>query len=207
MRASVPIICDLLTETHDGNVDVEIRYPLSFGHLAVPSVFQLTFYDPLISSCAEDGFISLEPRILKLRVAVLENVSSQPIRIGNFLVRKFTDETLRSREEEETSLKALNAEQHSLFPLETLGPRERLVLPLDMPMVYPKDNYEPSPNSNTLSTLRRKLASGAVVTVPAGESGEIFALESGRLLELLNKPQRNQMREKELRRNMSSNPP
>ncbi|MFZ0063677.1 MAG: hypothetical protein WAL47_16715, partial [Pyrinomonadaceae bacterium] len=148
-------------------------------------------------SCAESGSVDLVPRMLKLRVAVLENTSLEPIRIGQFLAHEFKDETLRPREGEEGVLKALQAEQQSLFPLETLGPHEGVVIPLDMPMAYPDNDETSAPSSNTLNGIRRKLAANAVITIPAGESSEGFDLDSGRILALLNKPPQSQMREKE----------
>ena len=146
-------------------------------------------------SCAESGTVGIEPRILKLRVAVVENVSPEPIRIGQFLAHEFKEESLRPRDEEEGLLKALTAEQQSLFPLETLAPSERLVIPLDMPLVYQSDEAEPA-SSEVVNGVRRKLAANPVVTIPA-EAGEGLDLETARLLALMNKPPQKQMREKD----------
>ena len=152
---------------------------------------------------AKSTELQLVPRMLKLRVAVLENILSEPIRMGKFLVRETKVETLRSREEEDSTLKSLNPEEQSLFPPETLGPGEKLLVPLEMVMTYDKDNnisvqaFTNPPSNDERAKVTSKLATLATVPIPFGEEGQTFDIKTDLLLAMLKKPKQSPMLDKE----------
>lgn len=100
-------------------------------------------------SCGDGSMGSnLDPRLLKLRVAVLENSTPNAIRIGNFTVKKNHGTELRTREEEQRALSHAPAESELLFPQEMLLPRETLLIPVEMVMGWgeqPKLQYDTAP--------------------------------------------------------------
>lgn len=172
--------------------------------LSMPADFCLVTLQ--VGGCGEgykETELRLVPRMLKLRVAVLENILSEPIRIGKFLVRETKVETLRAREEQDATLKSLNPEEQLLFPPETLGPGEKLLVPLEMVMTYDKENNSsvqafanPSSN-NERAKVTSKLATLAAVPIPLGEEGQTFDMKTDLLLAMLKKPKQSPMLDKE----------
>jgi hypothetical protein len=169
---------------------------------AMPTDFCLVAM--VIGGCGEGNevLLKLVPRKLKLRVAVLENVTSEPIQIGKFTIREFKEESLRSREEGDAALKALNPEPQDLFPPKILAPNEKLVIPLEMPMAYDKEtNFEVEslstpPDGNTRRKVTSKLSATEKFTVTFGLS-QTFDWETSRLLQVLNRPGENPLLDKE----------
>lgn len=95
--------------------------------------------------CGEDELSTeayLIPRRLRLRVAVVENISPQSIHFGKFTVRENVQESLRARREDESLINAKAPEQQGWFPQEVLKPQERLLIPIEMPMAYDEENNE-----------------------------------------------------------------
>lgn len=160
----------------------------------------------VLGGCGEEGesivpvSLKLELRALKLRVAVLENVTSESIQIGKFAVREFKEESLRTREDGDAALKTLNPEPQELFPPKLLAPNEKLVIPLDMPMVYDEQGNVESLSTPADENMRRKVTSTLSATdkfTVKLRYDQTFDWETSRLLQLLNRPGQNQLVDKE----------
>ena len=184
------------------NVSVDFYKYISRN--AMPSDFCLV--SMVMGGCGDGDIVSvslkLVPRKLKLRVAVLENVTSEPIQIGKFVLREIKEETLRSREEGDAALKALNPEPQELFPPKVLAPNEKLVIPLEMPMAYDQEaNFDAvtlatPPDGNMRRQVTSKLSATDKFTVTFG-LGQTFDWETSRLLQLLNRPGQDPLLNKE----------
>ncbi len=162
------------------------------------------FLRVMVGSCGGDAetVLDLVPRTLKLRVAVVENISPETIRIGKFLVRETKVETLRSREEEDSALKSLSPEEQVLFNQGLLKPGEKLLIALEMQMVYDKDNSEVQtfsnpPSKNERNNLINRLAAMEAIALPFGGAGKTVEIKRDLLLTLLKKPKPSPMLDKE----------
>ena len=162
------------------------------------------FLRVMVGSCGGDAetVLDLVPRTLKLRVAVVENISPETIRIGKFLVRETKVETLRSREEEDSALKSLTPEEQVLFNQGLLKPGEKLLIALEMQMVYDKDNSEVQafsnpPSKNERNNLINRLAAMEAIALPFGGEGKTVEIKRDLLLTLLKKPKPSPMLDKE----------
>jgi hypothetical protein len=82
--------------------------------------------------CIPATRVSLESRSLKLRIAVLENTSEKPIRIGKFSIKQNNLNRLRSRDENESMLSAHEFEQKGYFTPDVLKPNEKFVIPIEL---------------------------------------------------------------------------
>ncbi|WP_417913708.1 hypothetical protein [Candidatus Electronema sp. JM] len=86
--------------------------------------------------------INLINRIPVLKVAVIENISKSQIEIGNFFLRKNSNEQLRTREEDFAVIEKMNIKKEYLFPLRMLASGEKILIPLDIYFKYNKWNKE-----------------------------------------------------------------
>ncbi|MEK6334028.1 MAG: hypothetical protein AABM67_03705 [Acidobacteriota bacterium] len=82
----------------------------------------------------------------QLRVALIENISDRPIRIGSFLFRGSDPKRLRTREDDQSSLKSGPAKPENMFPLQYLKPREKLLIPLELFLNYRDETFPPFAN-------------------------------------------------------------
>lgn len=106
-----------------------------------PSDFCLLIYkyDSREGICGYEEDVFLFPRRLQLQVATIENISRQPIKIGNFFTRENSSERLRTRDQDQTQLDSGVTNQQTFFPQEMLQPHEKLLLPLKMSFAYRND--------------------------------------------------------------------
>lgn len=75
-------------------------------------------------------------RTPKLRVAVVENITDAPIKLGKFTLKHNPNTQLRSREEDAAVLARQTPEEISLFAAEILKPGERIVIPIELLMGF-----------------------------------------------------------------------
>lgn len=80
--------------------------------------------------------IKLLPRIAKLQVAAIENVSNEPIKIGSFHVKQTDTNDLRSKDAEDDQLKKIKIEPKTFFSRGILKPNEFIVLPTHLYFTY-----------------------------------------------------------------------
>jgi hypothetical protein len=71
-------------------------------------------------------------RDLSLRVAVIENITNQPIQIGDFILRENSAGRLRSREDDKNFLNNQEPQRQALFPPQSLKPGEKILIPAEM---------------------------------------------------------------------------
>jgi hypothetical protein len=151
----------------------------------------------------ESAFIKLVPRKLKLRVAVLENVTTEPIQIGKFSIREFKEETLRTRAEGDAALSALSPESQELFPPKILAPNEKLVIPLEMPMAYDDEgnvevqSFSIPAEANKRRQILSKLSATEKLTINFGEFNQTLDWETSPIIQMLNRPGENPHVDKE----------
>ena len=112
--------------------------------------------------------VRLEGRTLKLRIAVLENTSGKPIRLGKFSIKQNNLNRLRSREENESMLSASAFEQKSYFTPEVLKPNEKFVIPIELLLASgtDKDLDEPKYTGATPSKVVNALSKVNSVNLP-----------------------------------------
>src|SRR5437868_1205622 len=94
------------------------------------------------SYCGDRVVASLDSRVLQLRVALIENTSSHPIRIGRFLTRENPTDRLRAREADQRALGARPPEEQDLFPPGILNPGEKVLIPTEMSFVFEKGDID-----------------------------------------------------------------
>jgi hypothetical protein len=80
----------------------------------------------------------IEGRSLKLRVAVIENVSKDPISLDSFNLNVNSEEKLRTLSDNKAKLDSVPIEKQDLFPKKLLSPGEKIVIPLEMVLGYDK---------------------------------------------------------------------
>lgn len=167
-----------------------------------PDFYLLTLKTVSEGGCGDDSAtemteLFLTPRVLKFRVAVLENTSSTSIQLGKFSFKENASEKLRSGDEDQSNLKAADSTKQKLFPLEALNPHEKLLIPLDMPLAYEDLQGLDNPASaNDRGKTATELAKLGVIKFPYGETGETYSVTTSELLSVLNRPTSNPLLDK-----------
>jgi len=82
---------------------------------------------------------------LALWAAVFENTSDKPIMVGNFAVRENVSNKLRTLEEDKNILNAQAVRMDSLYRTGMLKPNEKIIVPLQLVLKYPKGIKELDP--------------------------------------------------------------
>jgi len=112
--------------------------PENFGYL------ELYIADADAEACG-DSPVSVQAqfvgRTVKLRVAVVENITNQPIRIGKFAFRENAASTIYTVAENGARLRKYELQREVLFPLEILKPGEKIAIPIEMQLDF--DAEEP----------------------------------------------------------------
>lgn len=80
-------------------------------------------------------------RMLALRVAVIENITNAPIKFGRFTIRENNMERPRTRSDNKDLLNEQQPKDEVLFPMEYLRPGEKIVIPIEMPLIFEKDGF------------------------------------------------------------------
>jgi hypothetical protein len=78
-------------------------------------------------------------RTVHLRIAVIENLSSKAIRLGDFGVRENLSNLLRSREDDQAQLGHSELQSYRWFSPEDLRPSETIAVPLEITFKYDED--------------------------------------------------------------------
>jgi hypothetical protein len=134
--------------------------------------------------------LTLTARVLKFRVAVLENTSSKSIQLGKFSFKENASERLRSGDEDQSALKAAESTKQELFPLQVLNPREKLLIPLEMFLVYEDLQVLGKPaSSNERNRTARELTKLGEIRFLYGETGGSYLdVPASELISVLNRP-------------------
>jgi len=80
--------------------------------------------------------------LLRLQVAIIENVSNEPITVGRFILRENQSDRLQNPQEVGTALASKMPEKQSLFGPGTLKPGESLVVPIELSLKMEKRDLE-----------------------------------------------------------------
>jgi hypothetical protein len=113
-----------------------------------------------------------------LRIAVLENTSEKPIRIGKFSIKQNNSNRLRSHDENESMLSAREFEQKGYFTPEVLKPNEKFVIPVELLLANGRDEDRNEPRytratpAKVLNTLSKVESVNLPVITTDGEDWE-----------------------------------
>ncbi|MEK6282748.1 MAG: carboxypeptidase-like regulatory domain-containing protein [Acidobacteriota bacterium] len=115
--------------------------PPDFGYVDI-------YFEVPVEGCGDDETSPIKyvmtkvvGRSMGLRIAVLENISKEPIGLGNFALKGNKQEGLRTRDQDKATLESQPAEQQALFPQRLLNPGEKIVIPLELPLSYEKGQF------------------------------------------------------------------
>jgi hypothetical protein len=133
------------------------------------------------------------PREVELLVAVVENISNQPIQIGGARVRNQSSvQRLRDETTESGLLQTEPEKEASLFPPEVLAPGEKLLIPLQLRSVYHESDLPAFRRSRQRprGDVEADLLGIDAVYLPAySASGpELFAIDHSTFLAYVDKP-------------------
>jgi len=134
------------------------------------------------------------PREVELLVAVFENISSQPIRVGSARVRHQSSvQRLRDETTENGILQTAPVEEASLFPPEVLAPGEKLLVPLQFHSVYHENELWEFGNSRRRhrEDVEADLTGIDAVYLPSySDRGppELFSIDRSTFLAFVDKP-------------------
>ncbi len=78
-------------------------------------------------------------RKLSLRIAVIENVTNEPIKLGPFAIRENATEKIYSQDENSSLLEKNELKRETWFPMELLKPGEKIIIPIEMQLGIDKD--------------------------------------------------------------------
>jgi len=145
-------------------------------------------------ACAGWG-LNLSMRSLRVRVAVIENISSGPILFENFAVKESSTESLRDRETENSAQAVQASINKNLYAIEMV-PGERIEIPVELSLAYGvsgEESKQPSPE------LRNKAAEQLSQTAEFRfeSGGEPIKLNATEIVAMLNRPSVNQQLAKE----------
>lgn len=107
--------------------------------------------------------------LLRLNVAIIENVSSEPVSVGRFILTESRSERLRARNEVKSSLASQTPDKKDLFPPGILKPGESLVIPIELslkaegvPVLEPTEVSRPVPPQKYTEALDRLRVEGGL---------------------------------------------
>ncbi|MBV9157239.1 MAG: hypothetical protein JO097_13330 [Acidobacteriaceae bacterium] len=86
--------------------------------------------------CADAAAFELTQRYPLMKVAVLENLSNAPLRIGKSSWRQVQLGKLRSEDEDAEMINSVPIDEHNIFPAQLLAPHEKIAIPMRMVMAY-----------------------------------------------------------------------
>jgi hypothetical protein len=136
---------------------------------------------------------------LAMWIAVFENTGDKPLNVGNFTLRENPSDRLRTPEDDAKAINNTPAKQVALYPLGLLKPTEKIIVPLQLVVMYPDElNLARSWGESSQSEgLDRFAVTSTQITTAAEEkllrSVSQIALPSGRiktetLVEILKRP-------------------
>ena len=147
-------------------------FPPDFG---IVSVYYL--------GCAQAGVLMLAERDPMIRVAVLENLSDGPLRIGTAEWKEVRLRRLRSEDEDAKMMDSAAASQHNIFPAQLLAAHEKIVIPLRLIMAY--ENSKADQARHTPDKIPDELELPVQVQ---GEGNKTLKISGDTLTAYLNKP-------------------
>ncbi|HEY0080075.1 MAG TPA: carboxypeptidase-like regulatory domain-containing protein [Pyrinomonadaceae bacterium] len=129
-------------------------------------------------------------RYLSLRVAVVENVTNEPIKLTKFTIKENKSDQLRSREDDKASLDKEVSERQDLFPPEMLKPGEKIVIPVEM--VLRQDNDMQTEFQVSIPKDRRnfirELEKAGDIDFPIDEKASGIVINAKMIENILNRP-------------------
>jgi len=139
-------------------------FPADFGML------QLNFNE---DGCPVDLFwlSELLGPLLRLNLAIIENVSSEPVSVGRFIIKENRSDRLYSRQEVNTAFESQAAEKQYLFSPGILKPGESLVIPVELSLKVAEETgladlgdegLQVIPPANYAGVLKRIRAKGGI---------------------------------------------
>lgn len=186
--------------TYAGRSDLELleesRYKQFHLHLATermpPDFGYVDLYTDDTGTCGGDDdsevftVIQFVGRTPKLRVAVLENITDQPIKLGKFTFKETQLNYLRSREEDQALLGNQSSQDRSLFAPEILKPGERIVIPIELLMGFRDtedlgEAYATAVDLKEDSSLLNQYKGSGPVYFPGATKGARFSIDSATL--------------------------
>jgi hypothetical protein len=122
--------------------------------------------------CGGGMFTGLETRAMRLRVAVLENITAHPISVGAFRVKEALTDRLRSREENVRTRDRGTYERKLWFPQQSLRPGEKIVIPIEMSLAFEKEKnwllYNLEADAALRNAKAKEVADATVLRFPMG---------------------------------------
>jgi hypothetical protein len=73
---------------------------------------------------------------LEVLVAVIENISKEPVSLENFIVKENDSNRLRPRDDDQVLLEKQPSRRQALFPRKTLEPGEKIAVPMKLTVGY-----------------------------------------------------------------------
>jgi hypothetical protein len=166
--------------------------PPDFGYV------DIYFFED-VDGCGSDGSgisyvgTHLVGRSLGLRIAVLENITKEPINLGNFAIRTNRQQKLRTREDDKMLLNSQPTEEQALFPQRVLTPGEKIVIPLELPLSFKKNRFSPfSDEAPVTQTIRGSITSELKkldeIKFPVYGRNSTFVVSARTVEEILKRP-------------------
>lgn len=151
---------------------------------------------------ADRPTLILYSRTAGLRIALIENITSTPIRIGKFFIKKNNVKRLRSHKQNQLMLKEEIPKSEILFPPEILSPREKLLIPLEIYFKYEdeiidymKNWHNSKPIPEELSKMRNIKSINVIKDIK--DEKEQYKIPYSTLLNFLSKAKQNPEIDKE----------
>ena len=107
--------------------------PPDFGYLQI-RLFGICGNDPPWHASAR--YVG---RVIRLRIAIVENITDTPIKLGKFGIREDNTEKIHTRDEAKSQLDNSELRQELLFPMEMLKPGEKIAIPIEMQLAGNKE--------------------------------------------------------------------
>lgn len=111
----------------------------------VPQFFLPVEVRNYLVSCYQEQeglHLNFQPPFLQLRIAIVENNSNRPIKIGDFSITEVPAEGLRTYQENESSHNKLTPKKKRVYPkTKVLDPGKEIIIPLEISFYYHEDDY------------------------------------------------------------------
>jgi hypothetical protein len=111
-------------------------------------------------------------RIVRLRIAVIENISDAPIKLGNFAFTEDDTENIHSRDAAKSQLEKSELRHEKLFPMEMLKSGEKLAIPIEMQLAKNAEATDDFETAASRPDVYNSVRTRGQLYFPGPQSGE-----------------------------------
>lgn len=177
MRYAIEEDLDSIADSTPSNYrSTAIRFYKHVTHRSFPANFAVVSMSYSYDGCADGWEWTLQPRVTRARVLVLENITGEPIEIGQLDLRRNEDVGIRTVDSDKAATTRLPILSETVLPLRSLRPSEKILIPISVMLLF--ETHDEKQHISDAEYQRRTVAERLRIMPPF----ELPPLKDGRTL-------------------------